>query len=39
MGITIHYRGQLKSPELIGQVCSKLEEMATLMEWEHNPLF
>jgi hypothetical protein len=35
MGITIHYRGQLKSPELIGQVCSKLEEMAKLMGWEY----
>ncbi len=35
MGITIHYRGQLKSPELIGPVCSKLEEMAKLMEWEY----
>jgi hypothetical protein len=38
MGITIHYRGQLKSPKLIEQVCLKLKEIAKLMEWEYTLL-
>jgi hypothetical protein len=38
MGITIAYRGQLKSPELIDKICRELKEIANLMEWEYTIL-
>jgi hypothetical protein len=38
MGITIGYRGQLKSPELIDKICRALKEIANLMEWEYTIL-
>jgi hypothetical protein len=34
MGITIHYRGQLKSPTLIETFCREIQAIANLMEWE-----
>lgn len=38
MGITIIYRGQLKSPDLIGTICMELKRIATLMEWDYSIL-
>jgi len=38
MGITIHYRGQLKSPSLIDAFCRELQAIANLMEWEYTVL-
>jgi hypothetical protein len=38
MGITIHYRGWLKSPKLIEEVCEKLAKIAKSMEWEYTLL-
>jgi hypothetical protein len=38
MGITIAYRGQLKSPALIDKICRELKEIANLLEWEYTLL-
>jgi hypothetical protein len=38
MGITIHYRGQLKSPALIDTFCRELQAIANLMEWKYTVL-
>ncbi len=38
MGVTVQYRGQLKSPDLIGTFCRELKEIANLMEWEYTIL-
>lgn len=38
MGITIHYRGQLKSPDLIKPICSELKDIAQSMGWEYTLL-
>ena len=38
MGITIHYRGQLKSSDLIELFCNELKKIATLMEWPYTTL-
>ncbi len=38
MGITIHYRGQLKSPDLIDTFCRELQAIANLMEWKYTVL-
>ena len=38
MGITIAYRGQLKSPALIDKICLELKEIANLLEWEYTIL-
>jgi hypothetical protein len=35
MGITIQYRGQLKSLDLIDKIRSDLKEIADRMGWEH----
>ena len=38
MGITIIYRGQLKSPDLIDAICKELKGIAALMEWDYSIL-
>lgn len=38
MGITIHYQGKLKSPELISEVCRELKKIAQSMDWEYTIL-
>ncbi len=35
MGLTIHYRGKLKSPELIEPICDELKDIAQTMNWEY----
>ncbi len=36
MGITIHYSGKLKSPELITKVRDELEDIAKDMNWQYS---
>lgn len=36
MGITIHYKGKLNSPDLIDPFCEEMEDIARSMEWEYN---
>ena len=38
MGLTIHYRGHLKSPDLINRVCFELEELSKIMDWSYSLL-
>lgn len=38
MGITISYRGRLKSVDLIESFCKELTKIADLMEWEYHVL-
>jgi hypothetical protein len=38
MGITIHYRGKLNSPELRDSVCDELTDIAIEMDWKYYPI-
>jgi len=36
MGITIHYKGKLNSPELTDSFLEEIEDIAESMKWEYN---
>jgi hypothetical protein len=38
MGMTISYRGKLKSPDLIDTMSKELSKIANLMEWDYTIL-
>jgi len=35
MGITIHYKGKLNTPNLIEPFCEEVQDIARSMEWEY----
>ena len=38
MGVTIHYRGKLKSPDLIKNLTNEVEDICIANNWKHNLL-
>ena len=36
MGVTIHYRGKLKSPDMIADLTHEIEDICIANNWKHN---